>query len=60
MFEGSGMEKVFLFDLPTKIYVGTDSSPVDSVTFNIISEFLDLCVEFVLAYSCGNELCAPR
>ena len=54
------MEKVFLFDLPTKIYVGTDSSPVDSVTFNIISEFLDLCVEFVLAYSCGNELCAPR
>jgi Ras-related GTP-binding protein C/D len=42
----SGMEKAFIFHFPTKLYIGTDSSPVDSKTHEICSDFIDLCVDF--------------
>ncbi|CAN3374514.1 hypothetical protein DIURU_001360 [Diutina rugosa] len=38
----SSIDKVFLFDVNSKIYVATDSSPVDIQTYQICAEFIDV------------------
>lgn len=52
--QSSHFDKAFLFHLPTKLYVGTDSAPVDSSTYEICSDFIDLCVDFVALYGHGT------
>lgn len=48
--QNSAIEKAFLFHLPTKLYISTDSSPVDSNTHNICSDLIDLFVDFGSLY----------
>jgi hypothetical protein len=44
--QNCAFDKAFLFHIPTKLYIATDSSPVDSKTQQICSDFVDLCVDF--------------
>lgn len=38
-------EKLFLFDVNSKIYVATDSSPVDIQTYEACAEFIDVTID---------------
>lgn len=41
----SGIEKAFLFDVLSKIYIATDSSPVDVQSYEICSDYIDVIVD---------------
>ncbi len=44
------MEKAFLFDVLTKIYIATDSQPVDVETFELCSDMIDVVVDVSCIY----------
>ncbi|GMH53249.1 hypothetical protein TrRE_jg5492 [Triparma retinervis] len=41
------MEKVFLFDVVSKLYISTDSSPVDAVSYELCSDMIDVVMDEV-------------
>lgn len=45
LVEHSSIDKVFLFDVNSKIYVATDSSPVDIQTYEVCAEFIDITID---------------
>ncbi len=45
LVQHSKIEKSFLFDINSKIYVATDSSPVDLQTYEVCAEFIDVTVD---------------
>lgn len=45
LMQYSNLDKVFLFDVNSKIYVATDSSPVDIQTYEACAEFIDVTVD---------------
>lgn len=66
LVQHSKIEKCFLFDINSKIYVSTDSSPVDIVTYETCAEFVDVTIDLhdlykiqgkedALAGSTGNK-----
>jgi Ras-related GTP-binding protein C/D len=48
------MEKAFLFDIVSKIYIATDSSPVDIQSYEICSDMIDVIVDLtsIYGYAC--------
>ncbi|KAK9728983.1 GTP-binding protein gtr2 [Basidiobolus ranarum] len=46
----SGIEKAFLFDVVSKIYVATDSSPVDMQSYEICSDMIDVIIDISCIY----------
>ncbi|KAK4050659.1 GTP-binding protein gtr2 [Microbotryomycetes sp. JL201] len=44
------MDKAFLFDTASKIYIATDSSPLDNQTYVICSDYIDLVGDFTNLY----------
>ncbi|KAK9721021.1 GTP-binding protein gtr2, variant 2 [Basidiobolus ranarum] len=46
----SGIEKAFLFDVISKIYVATDSSPVDMQSYEICSDMIDVIIDISCIY----------
>ncbi|KAK9464420.1 Gtr1/RagA G protein conserved region-domain-containing protein [Lipomyces arxii] len=47
----SGIEKAFLFDIGSKIFVATDSSPMDIPTYEICTDFIDITVDLNSLYT---------
>ncbi|OLL22514.1 GTP-binding protein gtr2 [Neolecta irregularis DAH-3] len=47
----SGIEKAFLFDVVSKIYIATDSSPVDVQSYEICADFIDVIYDISSIYS---------
>ncbi|KAI5951168.1 GTR2 [Candida jiufengensis] len=45
LVQHSNIDKVFLFDVNSKIYVATDSSPVDIQTYEVCAEFIDITID---------------
>jgi len=45
-----GMEKSFLFDVVSKIYVATDSNPVDMQTYELCSDMIDVVIDVSCIY----------
>jgi Ras-related GTP-binding protein C/D len=41
----SGFEKAYLFDVLSKIYIATDSSPADMPSYEICSDYIDVIVD---------------
>merc|ERR1740131_503910 len=41
----SGIEKAFLFDVLSKIYIATDSSPVDMQSYELCCEMIDVVLD---------------
>lgn len=41
----SAIDKVFLFDVNSKIYVATDSTPVDIQTYEVCADFVDITID---------------
>lgn len=58
----SRIEKAFLFDVLSKIYIATDSSPVDNTTFELCSDMLDVVQDVsniygnVCRYACSDRM----
>lgn len=51
----SGIEKAFLFDAASKIYLATDSSPVDVEIYQVCSDFIDVSVDLGMLYRQNNQ-----
>jgi len=48
--QNSGIEKAFLFDVVSKIYIATDSSPVDMQTYELCSDMIDVVIDVSSIY----------
>ncbi|KAJ3300290.1 hypothetical protein HK104_002489 [Borealophlyctis nickersoniae] len=46
----SGIEKAFLFDVLSKIYIATDSSPVDMQSYELCSDMIDVVLDVSSIY----------
>ena len=44
-WQNSGIEKAFLFDVMSKIYIATDSSPVDMQCYELCCDVIDLVID---------------
>jgi Ras-related GTP-binding protein C/D len=42
LISNSNMEKTFLFDVVSKIYIATDSNPVDMHSYELCSDMIDV------------------
>ncbi|KAK7202586.1 Gtr1/RagA G protein conserved region-domain-containing protein [Myxozyma melibiosi] len=51
----SGIEKAFLFDIKSKIFVATDSSPMDVATYEICTDFIDITVDMDSLYTIDHS-----
>ena len=49
------MEKAFLFDVISKIYVATDSNPVDIPTYELCSDMIDVVIDISCIYGSNAE-----
>lgn len=45
LVQHSLIDKVFLFDINSKIYVATDSNPVDIQIYEVCAEFIDITID---------------
>lgn len=41
----NSIDKIFLFDINSKIYISTDSSPVNILSYEVCSEFIDVTLD---------------
>ncbi|KAI5967716.1 GTR2 [Candida margitis] len=55
LVQHSSIDKVFLFDVNSKIYVATDSSPVDIQTYEVCAEFIDITIDLDDLYIENDE-----
>lgn len=44
------MEKAFIFEVVSKLYIATDSAPVDIANFAICSEMIDVFIDISYIY----------
>ncbi|KAL4096728.1 hypothetical protein QTP88_021623 [Uroleucon formosanum] len=51
----SGIEKAFLYDVKTKIYVATDSSPVDIQSYELCCDMIDVVIDLSNIYGLGEN-----
>merc|ERR1719154_499201 len=52
----SQIEKAFLFDVVSKIYVATDSTPVDMQTYELCCDMIDVVIDVSCIYGLGDEM----
>lgn len=50
LFQNSGIEKAFLFDVVSKIYIATDSTPVDMQTYELCCDMIDVVIDISCIY----------
>ncbi|KAL7752764.1 GTP-binding protein gtr2 [Sorochytrium milnesiophthora] len=55
----SNVEKAFLFDTFTKIYIATDSSPVDMQSYELCSDMIDVMIDIESIYKQGTPPVTP-
>ncbi|GAU93223.1 hypothetical protein RvY_05196 [Ramazzottius varieornatus] len=51
----SNIEKAFLFDVVSKIYVATDSSPVDMASYELCCDFIDVIIDVSYIYGMKED-----
>ncbi|KAM8884788.1 ras-related GTP-binding protein C-like [Synchiropus splendidus] len=51
----SAIEKAFLFDVVSKIYIATDSSPVDMQTYELCCDMIDVVIDVACIYGHPEE-----
>lgn len=49
-----GVEKAFIFDIISKIFIATDSNPVDITHYEICSELIDVLIDMSCIYGKDN------
>ncbi|KAL7980594.1 hypothetical protein Chor_001748 [Crotalus horridus] len=51
----SGIEKAFLFDVVSKIYIATDSSPVDMQSYELCCDMIDVVIDVSCIYGLKED-----
>ncbi|XP_006903556.1 PREDICTED: ras-related GTP-binding protein C-like [Elephantulus edwardii] len=51
----SGIEKAFLFDVVSKIYIATDSSPVDMQSYDLCCDMIDVVIDVSCIYGLKED-----
>lgn len=51
----SGIEKAFLFDVVSKIYIATDSSPVDMQSYELCCDMIDVVIDISCIYGLKDD-----
>lgn len=51
----SGTEKAFLFDVISKIYIATDSSPVDMQSYELCCDMIDVVIDLSCIYGLKGD-----
>lgn len=55
LIQRSKIQKAFLFDVISKIYIATDSAPVDMRHYEICSELIDVLIDVTCIYGVDEE-----
>merc|ERR1719334_1291841 len=55
----SQIEKAFLFDVISKIYVATDASPVDMQSYELCCDMIEVVIDVSCIYGLGDEMESP-
>eukprot|EP00128_Syssomonas_multiformis_P008069 Colp12_sorted_trinity150504_noHs@8770 len=55
LISNSGIEKAFLFDVVSKIYIATDSAPVDMQSYELCSDMIDVVIDVSCIYGMKDE-----
>lgn len=50
LLENCSMEKAFLFDVVSKIYISSDSNPVNSEIYELCSDMIDVVIDVSCIY----------
>ncbi|XP_038568550.1 ras-related GTP-binding protein C-like, partial [Micropterus salmoides] len=53
--QNSGIEKAFLFDVVSKIYIATDSSPVDMQSYELCCDMIDVVIDVSCIYGLRED-----
>lgn len=48
--QSCNMEKSFLFDVVSKVYIATDSNPVDMQSYELCSDMIDVVIDVSCIY----------
>ncbi|KAF7997878.1 hypothetical protein HCN44_009276 [Aphidius gifuensis] len=56
LISNSAIEKAFLFDVVSKIYIATDSSPVDMQSYELCCDMIDVVIDVSCIYGLREEL----
>ncbi|KAG2467683.1 RRAGD protein, partial [Polypterus senegalus] len=51
------IEKAFLFDVVSKIYIATDSTPVDMQTYELCCDVIDVVIDISCIYGLSGDEC---
>lgn len=49
------MEKVYLFDVISKMYIATDSFPVDLYSYELCTDLIDMVIDVSCIYGMGSD-----
>lgn len=55
LISNSAIEKAFLFDVVSKIYIATDSSPVDMQSYELCCDMIDVVIDVSEIYGLQDE-----
>ncbi|XP_022091146.1 ras-related GTP-binding protein C-like isoform X1 [Acanthaster planci] len=55
LISNSGIEKAFLFDVVSKIYIATDSSPVDMQSYELCCDMIDVVIDVSCIYGLTDD-----
>eukprot|EP00794_Sanderia_malayensis_P012337 gene12337-13611_t len=55
LIQHSGIEKAFLFDVVSKIYIATDSSPVDMQSYELCCDMIDVVIDISCIYGIRED-----
>jgi len=55
LIESSAIEKSYLLDVFTKLYIATDSNPVDSHTYELCSDLVDVVIDVSCIYGLSTD-----
>ncbi|KAK6168130.1 hypothetical protein SNE40_022018 [Patella caerulea] len=56
LISNSGIEKAFLFDVVSKIYIATDSSPVDMQCYELCCDMIDVVIDISCIYGVDDVI----
>lgn len=56
----SGMEKAYLFDILSKIYIASDTRPVDMECYQMCSDYIDVIIDISELYSWAHPERQPK
>lgn len=55
LINNSRMEKAYLFDVVSKIYIASDSQPVDLQSYELCADMIDVVIDISCIYGVGEE-----